>query len=147
MLQPDRYWERFCKAIGKPELSNDERFTKFDARAENREILVAILDGLFATKTAAEWEASLRNIPHAPCKTIKQAIDDPQAEANGFFVRYDHPAYGNIRMLANPVHMSKTPASVRRPGPAFGQQTEEVLREYGFTGDDILKFKHDKVIT
>jgi len=146
MLRPDPYWGRFCKAIGKPELANDSRFTLFNARAENRNLLISILDQLFSTKTAAEWEPLLRDIPHAPVRTIKQAINDPQAEANNFFVKYTHPEYGQIRMLANPVNLSKTPANVRRPAPAVGEHTVEILRENGFAYEQIEKLKELKII-
>lgn len=146
MLQPDRYWALVCQAIGKPELGDDPRFNNFEGRAKNRELVFEILDRTFATKTLAEWKSILKDIPYAPQRTIKEAIDDPQSEANNFFVGYEHPAYGNIRMVANPVNMSETPFTVRMPAPELGQHTEEVLLEYGYTWEDIAGLKERGVI-
>lgn len=146
MLQPDRYWPRVCQAIGKPELADDPRFNTFDGRATNRELVSQILANAFVSKTLEEWKPILRDIPYAPQRTIKEAINDPQSEANDFFVSYEHPAYGQIRMVANPVNMSATPSNVRLPAPEIGQHTEEVLLEYGYSWEDIASLKEKGVI-
>ncbi len=146
MLQPDRYWPKFCRTIGIPELIDDPRFNTFDGRTENREELCAILDKVFQSKTWEEWRPILADIPHAPATTLREAMNDPQLEANDMIVSYEHPSRGNIKMLANLVNMSKNPATVRMPAPEFGQHTEEVLLEYGYTWDDIIRFKENRVI-
>jgi formyl-CoA transferase/CoA:oxalate CoA-transferase len=79
-------------------------------------------------------------------QTVKEAINDPQAQANGFFVTYDHPAYGKLTTLASPLKMSKTPAEYRLPAPEIGQHTEEVLLEYGYTWEDIADLKEKGAI-
>jgi len=71
---------------------------------------------------------------------------DPQARANNLFVPLDHPQHGRIEVVGSPFHLSRTPATVRTPGPEFGQHTEEVLPESGYTRDDIEQFKRDRVI-
>jgi crotonobetainyl-CoA:carnitine CoA-transferase CaiB-like acyl-CoA transferase len=146
MLQPDRYWTEFCRTIGVPELVNDPRFNSFNARAENREELGNILDKVFQSKTWEEWKPILADIPHAPATTFKEAMNDPQVAANNMVISYEHPSRGIIKMMANPVNMSKNPATVRMPAPEFGQHTEEVLLEYGYTWDDIIRFKEQGVI-
>jgi crotonobetainyl-CoA:carnitine CoA-transferase CaiB-like acyl-CoA transferase len=146
MLQPDRYWAKFCRTIGVPEIIDDPRFNTFDGRATNHDALAAILDKVFRSKTWEEWKPILADIPHAPATSLREAINDPQAEANNFFVTYEHPSRGTIRMVANPINMSKNPATIRMAAPEFGQHTEEVLLEYGYTWDDIIKFKEKGVI-
>ena len=73
-------------------------------------------------------------------------IADPQARANDFFVPLEHPTYGRIEVVANPVELSKTPEMLRMPAPEFGQHTEEVLLEYGYTWEDIERFKQQGAI-
>ena len=146
VLQPDRYWSRFCKAIEREDLENDPRFNSLQARAENREILYPILDEIFLTKTLDEWKPRLEGIPWAPQQNLREAINDIQARANDCFVAYDHPTYGRIEMLSNPIKLSKTPSTVRMPAPEFGQHTEEVLLEYGYTWEDIAQLKELGVI-
>jgi crotonobetainyl-CoA:carnitine CoA-transferase CaiB-like acyl-CoA transferase len=79
-------------------------------------------------------------------QSVKEAVNDPQAKESGCFVTYDHPEHGRIEMLASPVILSKDPATVRMPAPEFGQHTEEVLLEYGYTWEDIARFKEQRTI-
>ena len=145
-LQPDRYWARFCQAIEREDLEHDPRFESIERRAENSAALIAILDEVFLTKTLDEWKPHLAEVPFAPAQTLLEVINDPQARANDFFVPFDHPTYGRIEVIANPVKLSETPAAIRMPAPEFGQHTEEVLLEYGYTWEDIARLKEQGVI-
>ena len=145
-LQPDRYWSRFCQAIEREDLEHDPRFESIERRAENSAALIAILDEVFLTRTLDEWKPRLAALPFAPAQTLLEVINDPQARANDFFVTFDHPTYGRIEVIANPVKLSKTPATVRMPAPEFGQHTEEVLLEHGYTWEDIAQLKEQGVI-
>jgi crotonobetainyl-CoA:carnitine CoA-transferase CaiB-like acyl-CoA transferase len=55
MLQPDRHWADFCRALERPELATDERFVDLRARAQNAEAAIEILDEAFASKPCDEW--------------------------------------------------------------------------------------------
>ena len=107
-----------------------------------------ILEGVFRAKTLDEWKVCLNEMElnWAPVQSLPEVIADPQARANDFFVAYDHPTYGRIELVTNPIKLSQTPATVRRPSPEFGQHTEEVLLEYGYTWEDIERFKQQGVI-
>ena len=77
-------------------------------------------------------------IPWAPIQNFPEVINDPQARVNGFFVPFEHPTYGRIEVVANPVNLSETPATIRMPAPEFGQHTEEVLiKLLGYTADEV----------
>jgi len=145
-LQPDRYWARLCRAIEREDLIDDPRFNSYDARAENRIALYEILGAAFASRTLEEWKPRLEGIPYAPLQNLKEAVNDPQARANDFFVGYDHPTHGCIEGVANPVKLSATPASVRTAAPEFAQHTEEVLLEMGYNWEDIARFKEQGII-
>ena len=147
LLQPDPYWSKFCRGIGREDLEHDPRFTSFAPRIENHVALLHILDKVFLSKTLDEWRPRLNEagIPWSPVQTLQELINDPQARANDFFVPLDHPTYGHIEVVANPIKMSQTPVTVK-PAPEFGQHTEEVLLEHGYTWDDIEQFKQEKVI-
>ncbi len=145
-LQPDRYWGMFCRALGLPELENDPRFNTIEGREENNAILYPILDEVFAGETLDEWKILLEGIPYAVHQSLREVINDPQARANNFFVAYDHPTHGRLEAVANPVMLSETPATIRTAAPEFGQHTEEVLLEYGYTWDDIASFKEQGII-
>ncbi|MFC1534104.1 CaiB/BaiF CoA transferase family protein [Thermodesulfobacteriota bacterium] len=148
MPQPDLYWSRFCQAIERSDLENDPRFESFIPRIENHVALFNILEEVFATKTLAEWKIRLdeTGLPWAPLLNLPEVVADPQARANDFFDSYNHPSYGHIETVANPIKLSKTKQSVRAPAPEFGQHTEEVLLEFGYTWKDIEKFKEEGII-
>jgi crotonobetainyl-CoA:carnitine CoA-transferase CaiB-like acyl-CoA transferase len=146
ILQPDRYWGKFCRAIGREDLENDPRFNTIEGREENNAILYPILDEAFAGKTLDEWKPLLEGIPYAVHQNMREVINDPQARANDFFVAYDHPTHGRIEAVANPVMLSETPATIRIAAPEFGQHTEEVLLEHGYTWEDIALLKEQGII-
>jgi crotonobetainyl-CoA:carnitine CoA-transferase CaiB-like acyl-CoA transferase len=146
ILQPDRYWDRFCRAVGRPDLAENPKYQTIEGRAEDVVELRQIFSQIFMTKTYDEWHPLLEGIPYAPNQSLKDIINDPQAIASGCFVEYDHPTQGRIKQIANPVIMSKTPANVRMPAPEFGQHTEEVLLEYGYTWEDIARLKDEGAI-
>ena len=145
-LQPDRYWSRLCQAIERPDLQDDPRFNSFQARAENREALYPILDEVFLSKTLEEWKSRLAGIPFAVAQNLVEVINDPEARANDYFVPIDHPTHGRIEVVANPINLSETPATLRMPAPEFGQHTEEVLLELGYTWEDIAQLREEEVI-
>ncbi len=147
-LQPDRYWPNVCKALGMPELENDPRFNSIEARGKNAKELIAIMDKEFATKTRDEWFEIFKKegLIYTPIQTATEVINDPQSLANNYVVWYDHPVLGRTKMVGFPWDFSKTPASIRREPPEFGQHTEEILLELGYTWEDITKLKDEEII-
>jgi len=147
-LRPERYWAGFCQVIEREDLEHDTRFATVEAMTENSAALLHILEEVFRSKTLDEWRPRLSaaGFPWSPVQSFPEVINDPQARANDFFISYDHPAYGRMEGVANPVKLSKCPETVRMPAPEFGQHTEEVLLELGYTWEDIEQFKQQGVI-
>lgn len=148
LLQAERYWSQFCRALEREDLENDPRFNKLEALLENRVPLFHILVETFLSKTLDEWKIRLDNegIPWAPVQNLLEVITDPQARANDFFITYDHPVHGHMELVANPVTLSKCPETIRMPAPAPGQHGEEILLEHGYTKEDIARFKEQRII-
>ncbi|MBI4334569.1 MAG: CoA transferase [Chloroflexi bacterium] len=148
MLQPDKYWSRVCSAMGICDLEHDPRFENIESRRRHAGELLAILDEKFRSKPRAEWMRLFdrEGLIYAPINRISETMADPQAEANGYIVNFHHPGLGQIKAVGSPYMFSKTPASLRRAAPEFGQHTEEILRETGYTWDDIAKLKDREVI-
>ncbi len=149
MMQPDPYWPRFCKAIEREELEHDPRFDSFEHRRKNCADLIIILDKAFATRTLAEWKERLSkfNLIFEPVQSPTEVAKDPQAIANEYFSDFDHPTYGPIKIVGAPIKLSETPTTIRSAAPEFSQNTEEVLLELGYSWEDILSFKDQKVIS
>ncbi|MCI0858103.1 MAG: CoA transferase, partial [Chloroflexi bacterium] len=146
----DRYWPPFCRAIGRTDFIEDTRFNTSEARYENREGLVKLLDEIFISKTRDEWERSLRGNDEIIWEMVQRNLDlprDPQVVANEYIVDYDHPVIGPSKWLQTPVTYSRTPLSTRKMAPALGENTEETLTELlGYTWDEIVALKDKNVI-
>ena len=148
MLQADLSWADFCRALGRPEMENDPRFSDLAARAENREELIQLLDDIFITKDRAEWEELLKanNCIFGRIETPEEVINDPQANINGFFSEVDHPTAGTVKYLNTPIRFNQNPGGIQTASPEAGQNTEELLLELGYSWDDIERFKDLKAI-
>ena len=145
-LNAERYWPKFCRLTGHEELMHDPRFESMEARSENRVALYHIFREAFESKTLAEWKPYLTDFPVSPIQSLVDVISDPQAEANNLFVPIEHPVHGRMKVIANPINLSETPATIRMPAPEFSQHTEEVLLELGYTWEDIAQLKEERTI-
>jgi crotonobetainyl-CoA:carnitine CoA-transferase CaiB-like acyl-CoA transferase len=126
----ERFWERLCRAIDRPDLLEDPRYAGFDARRVHRDALVADLRAVFRTRAAAEWIGLLEaaGVPVGPVNDIAGALADPQTRARGGVVSYEHPALGTVRQVASPLRISGAEPPVRR-APRLGEHTREVVTE------------------
>jgi crotonobetainyl-CoA:carnitine CoA-transferase CaiB-like acyl-CoA transferase len=145
-LNADRYWGKFCKLIGREDLEHDPRFATMALREENRRKIYHIVRRVFLTRTLEEWRPLIAEFPASHNQSLVDIMHDPQADANGFFPDYDHPTYGRMKIMASPVSLSKTPATLRDPAPEFGQHTEEILLEAGCTWEEIEALQNRGVI-
>lgn len=143
MTNAQHYWPAFCKAIERPDLEKDPKFATFDARTKNSAELVEIIEKIFRTKTYAEWIEILEanKLVWSPVKTPLEASRDEQAIANDFFVDWDHPRYGKIKLVNNPIKLSQTKAVHQSPAPELGEHTDQVLKGLGYSEADIAKMK------
>ena len=151
MMQPDRYWANVCRVIGRDDMATDPRFCELAARREHSEEAIRILDEIFATKPREEWLRLFKEGPGevicGPVSDTEDLVDDPQVKANDYIIDFDHPVFGPIKMTGVPVGFSKTPGSVRREAPEFGQHTEEILTEVlDISWEEITQLKDEKVI-
>jgi crotonobetainyl-CoA:carnitine CoA-transferase CaiB-like acyl-CoA transferase len=134
-----RLWERLCAALGRTDLPDDPRFATNDARMEHRAELEEELESALAARDTDAWVEALLDagVPCGPIHDYKQVFEDPHTQARAMEVQLEHPVEGTIRALGIPVKLSETPGTIRRPAPLLGQHSEEVLREAGFSGEEI----------
>jgi crotonobetainyl-CoA:carnitine CoA-transferase CaiB-like acyl-CoA transferase len=124
-------WVRFFEAVGKPELSTDERVADPPKRGEHIDELYQIVAEIVAQRTTAEWIDLLKDadIPMTPVLTPEDLLDDEHLKQTAFFERRHHPTEGEIRQLGIPVRFSRTPGEVRRLAPCLDEHGEEIRRE------------------
>jgi crotonobetainyl-CoA:carnitine CoA-transferase CaiB-like acyl-CoA transferase len=125
----EKFFVRLAEAIGLPELATDARFKDFEARRQNREELVAILDGALRARTAQEWLKILSDagVPCGPVNTVEQAFAEPQTDARGLIVATEHPRFGTVRQPGSPVRVGDEPIPHRR-APLRNEDFDHVTR-------------------
>jgi crotonobetainyl-CoA:carnitine CoA-transferase CaiB-like acyl-CoA transferase len=142
----DSLWQRFCRAINRPELADDHRFRTNADRVSNRERLEPILDEHFARRQAEEWIERLRaeRIPCGAVNSLPDILQDRHFGEREGLVEMEHPAVGSLGMLANPIHFSDTPPVYERHPPLLGEHNREILEELGFTPAEIREYQEEQ---
>jgi len=149
--QADRFWPKFCDALGIQNIEKDPRFADTKVRRDHSKELTPIVEDVFKTKTRAEWCKILDEkgggIAYSPVLRPTDLINDEQSLVNGYVAEIDHPSLGKVKMVGNPVNFSGTPVTVDGFAPMFGQHTEEVLLDVlGYDWDQIAQLKDEEVI-
>jgi crotonobetainyl-CoA:carnitine CoA-transferase CaiB-like acyl-CoA transferase len=127
MASEQAFWKNFCECIGRTELFERWPGSKFADHARGNRELQAILKGVFASRTSAEWLrlGEQMNFPIAPVNTPKSIVDDPQFQDR--FPLYGHAKHG-ADMLPFPVKFPGETLPEPSKAPTVGQHTDEVLR-------------------
>ena len=141
-------YRRLCTALGVPQLVDDPRFKTVPDRSKNRKAMNEELDRACSTKTSAEWIAILNEagVPCGPIYNVQQVFEDPHVRHLGLAVEIKSPSLGEIQIQNVPVTLSRTPAQVKTAAPEMGEHTDDVLREAGFSTEEIARFRKDEVV-
>jgi crotonobetainyl-CoA:carnitine CoA-transferase CaiB-like acyl-CoA transferase len=145
----ERLWERFCSLLGlEKRIMSDPRFATNKERIEHREELIPLLQEIIQTQEADYWleRFTEAGIPCGPINFVDEILADPQLLARGMIVELEHPLVGMVRSLGNPVHLSQTPVSYRRPPPLLGEHNVEILSSLGYSPAEIGTLEAEGII-
>ena len=133
-------WPALCNVLGVPELATDPRFSTNGERVVARQSLHTILEGIFATRSTAEWMGLLQeaDIICGPLLDYDRLMSEEHFKQYAMTARAEHPSTGSLTTVRGPVRFSSSQAEVREHTPAIpGEHTEEVLTEAGFEKQEI----------
>ncbi|SIT13349.1 Crotonobetainyl-CoA:carnitine CoA-transferase CaiB [Roseivivax lentus] len=144
----DPQWQAFCELVGQPDWATDEKYATNPARFERRPELWDLLKPIFAERTTAQWVAALEEVgvPAGPIYMMDEVFADPQVQHLGMAAPVHHPARGETRLVAQPVKLSRTPASVYVSAPDAGEHSDAILAEVGVTPDEIAALRAQNII-
>jgi crotonobetainyl-CoA:carnitine CoA-transferase CaiB-like acyl-CoA transferase len=144
----DQEFAGLCRALGRPELAQDERFRDTTGRFRHADALADMLDETTRTRTTASWceRLAAEDVPHAPVNRLETLHEDEQVLANALLVEMEHPRAGRLRTPRPVARFEITPASLRRPAPALGEHGAEVLREIGFSAGEIDDLRAKRIL-
>ncbi|MGE5704018.1 MAG: CaiB/BaiF CoA transferase family protein [Clostridia bacterium] len=144
----DRQFVRFAEIIDMPELACTEKFQTNAGRVRNREELIAIISQRLLTRPSAEWLAALseHDIPNGPINDLEATFADPQVAAREMIVEMAHPTAEQIKLVGSPIKLSRTPVEMRRHPPLYGEHTDSILHELGYSEHQIDEFRTNHII-
>ena len=145
----DATFKRFCEAFGLTHLLEDARYATNAARVENRQLVTETLTPVLLQHPTAWWVERLEalKIGCGPINKLSQVFDDPHVVAREMVVEMPHGSGQSVKVIANPVKLSETPADYRLPPPLLGEHTEVVLSEQlGLDAAALSGLREKKVI-
>lgn len=157
----DALWQAFCKAAGRPELIDDDRFRTNADRVTHRRETVDTVAAILRERTREEWMSVLgkAGIPCSPVHSLAELYAHPHTTASGMIVDYEAvnaaagaavsastPPRSPLRAVTQPLRFDGQRQQPRSLPPTLGQHTIEVLREAGYSGDQIDTMLRDGAI-
>ena len=140
-----RIWERFAQAIEAPDLLTHPDYATIALRSKNRDALNAAIGTHMAKRATGEWVKILNEagVPCGPIYSIDQVFDDEQVKHLG--IAQQLPGAGK-HLVGQPVTLSRTPSRMAARPPLVGEQTRDVLAEFGFSEQEIASLQQSKVV-
>jgi crotonobetainyl-CoA:carnitine CoA-transferase CaiB-like acyl-CoA transferase len=147
----DDAFARFCTVAGRNDVVDDERFSTAQGRAEHRAELEALLEPIFLTRTAAEWQTSLLGagvgcVQADVMSHFAFLYEDPQPRAIDMMTVVEHSSLGGAYWRYAPVLQFSDTPSRALPVCELGDHTRAILAELGYDQADISRLHDDKAV-
>ncbi|MDB5551303.1 MAG: putative acyl-CoA transferase/carnitine dehydratase [Rhizobium sp.] len=149
LVYNNKQWEIFLKLVGRPELIGTEIFATMASRLSHIDKVYGFVEETLQTRSAEEWLPILEDagIPVMPVLSTQDLFTDAHLQDVRFFGTFQHETEGALQFPNITTLFSETPGSVRRMAPRLGENTEEVLRQFGFDEAHIARLIGSKAVT
>lgn len=135
----DTLWRAFCQVADLGEYESDPRFATNAARVQHRSATLDLVQSALHKRSREYWIEALNaaGIPCSPLHTLGELSDHEHTTASGMVIEYQHPHLGKAKTVAQPIRYNGQRTTVNRPIPMAGEQTEDILREAGYSAEEI----------
>jgi crotonobetainyl-CoA:carnitine CoA-transferase CaiB-like acyl-CoA transferase len=143
----DVLWRKFCDLAGLSSVADDPRFRTNALRVQNRAATVGMVQAVMITRTCDDWMRLLNEagIPAAPINSFADITSHPHTQASGMVTELQHPAYGPLKTVAQPILFDGKRNAPSAPPPLHGEHTRSILSELGYAEADIETLVGDRV--
>ena len=146
-VHSNHFFAALCELIGRPELASDPRCATMRSRAAHAAELLPELRAALAARSALEWEQIFgERVPCAAVRPIEEMFDHPQVVAEELVATLDHPVVGRYRTMTKPIKFADTPGPAPSPAPTFGQHSDEILAEHGYSAAEIAALRERGIV-
>lgn len=144
----DTLWESFCEAIDREDLLEDDRFDSPDARVENRAELHREIEPVLSAGSVEEWTDRLQDdqVPAGPILDTKTVLEDEHVRQRKLHREMERPDRENADVIDNPVHFRNLRTELSIAPEEVGEDTERVLRQYGYSSEEIAELRDQGAI-
>ncbi|MFI5145357.1 MAG: CaiB/BaiF CoA transferase family protein, partial [Ignavibacteria bacterium] len=141
-------WEDLADFIGAPELKSDERFRERDTRKANRKLLTPLIEEKLKGNRTSYWveELNKKGIPSGEILSLDEALHAPQVEHRKTLSSVNAEEIGGLKLFSLTAKFEKTPGCIENPPPKLSENTEEILKNIGYSSGEIKEFKSKGII-
>src|SRR3954447_18285754 len=137
-VHSNHFFAALCELVGRPELARDPLCVSMRSRAEHAAELVPELRVILAERSAREWEEMFgERVPCAAVRPIEDMFDHPQVLAEELVTTLDHPMVVRYRTVTKDIKFADTPGRAPSQAQAFGQHSDAVLAEFGYSSAEV----------
>jgi len=144
----DNLWKRFANAIGLTHLVYDPKFATNMERVKNRVELEKMVQDAIGRYDREFLLQILKQagVPATPVNRVDQALQDAQVKAQNMIWEMEDIKLGKVSLVGFPLYFSRIEPKLRRRPPRHGEHTDEVMRECGYSQEEISQLREKKVI-
>jgi crotonobetainyl-CoA:carnitine CoA-transferase CaiB-like acyl-CoA transferase len=143
-----KIWERLCRTAAAEALLQKPDYRTAAARSRHRDALNAELESYLKGRTSAEWVERFNKagVPCGPIYSIAEVFADPQVRHLGIAQSVTRKDKSKMRLVGQPLSLSRTPSRLAAPPPDLGEHTDAVLKEFGFSAREIAALHKAKAV-